>query len=87
MSANSGGTESRGTRKDIGNWSVRKKRNWKWKKMDNGKRMERKKELDTCRGREEVKLFPIKTIYFLRLLSNKYTSQEYIVLIFRIVLI
>lgn len=53
--------------------------------MDNGKRMERKKELDTCRGREEVKLFPIKTIYFLRLLSN--TSQEYIVLIFRIVLI
>lgn len=55
--------------------------------MDNGKRMERKKELDTCRGREEVKLFPIKTIYFLRLLSNKYTSQEYIVLIFRIMLI
>lgn len=45
--------------------------------MDNGKRMERKKELDTCRGREEAKLFPIKTIYFLRLLSNK--SNLYIV--------
>lgn len=48
--------------------------------MDNGRKTERKKKLklDTCREREEAKLFPIKeTIYFLQLLSNKYRSQEY----------